>query len=162
MKLSSRWLCVWWFVRCWDRPSLARPSCASEFDFICICIWTHISLLCIQESNKNNSLFMAEPSYLSRFVYRQHTSMNSCVCAEARTDRVSNENKNLFIRDLSKVARLTEDIPLSDHFQDILCTFFILWLFFFCSLHFTWNSCWFHRGSFQHNQRKNISTRESL
>lgn len=52
------------------------------------------------------------------------------MCAEmcAWRDRVWNENKNLFIRENSKVARLTEDIPLADQFQKIFCLFFAFYV----------------------------------
>lgn len=57
-----------------------------------------------------------------------HISVAMCVEMCAWRDRVWNENKNLFIRENSKVARLTEDIPLADQFQKIFCLFFAFYV----------------------------------
>lgn len=72
---------------------------------------------------------MAESnSYLSRLVHRQHTSMDQCMYVQAEAHRRKKETPSKQVRDiefgmkiktsllersLAKVARLTEDIPLS-------------------------------------------------
>lgn len=145
--LQSTFKCLLWMFLMLCTSCLS--ACASD---ACARFTIFVVAFVCKESNEIFHFLWQRESQLpvNICLSSQHiTAMDVC----ASEDRVWNENKNQFTREreIAKVARLTEDIPLSDPFYRYSALLFLWFLHF--SLEFTLISkpCFFWAYSMRNN-----------